>query len=132
MRYQHKPTVVEAVQWTGDNLEELQKFVPPEYRHNKIHEPMGLITNNGVVTIHKNDYIIKGALGEFYPCSPIIFELNYEVFKEKQNDLLTAVQDLERFANQLRMMEDPSQIEDGVYVADCVVELYDIVKRNQL
>lgn len=78
-KYRTKSVVKEAVQWTGNNLDELRDFVPEEFRHNKIHEPMGIITLEGVMTVSDGDYIIKGIKGEFYPCKPDIFEATYEI-----------------------------------------------------
>ena len=82
MKYRKKPIVIEAVKWTGTNLTELLNFVPKEIRHNKMHEPMGIITQEGVMTINEGDYIIKGIKGEFYPCKPDIFEMSYETVHE--------------------------------------------------
>ncbi len=87
MKFRKKPVIVEAVQWKGNNLEELKAFVPKEFRHNKIHEPMGIITRKGVMTISEGDWIIKGVHGEFYPCKPDIFEKTYEAVIEKPKPL---------------------------------------------
>jgi len=65
MKFRKKPVVIEAVQWTGKNLEELRSFVPEKFRHNKIHQPMGIVTPEGVLTISEGDWIIKGVSGEF-------------------------------------------------------------------
>jgi len=78
MKYRKKPVIIDAVQWTGKNLEELREFVPEAIRHNKIHQPMGIITLEGVMLVSEGDYIIKGVKGEFYPCKPDIFEMTYE------------------------------------------------------
>ena len=78
MKYRKKPAIIEAVQWLGDNLDELRSFVPEEFRHNKIHEPMGIVTRNGVMRVIEGDYIIKGVKGEFYTCDPEVFEMTYE------------------------------------------------------
>lgn len=82
MKFRTKPVVKEAVQWTGNNLDELCKFVPEEFRHNKIHQPMGIVTLEGVMTISEGDWIVKGLRGEFYPVKPDIFELTYERVEE--------------------------------------------------
>jgi len=87
MKFRKKPVIVEAVQWKGDNLEELKAFVPKEYRYNKIHKPMGIITLEGIMTISEGDWIIKGVHGEFYPCKPDIFEKTYEAVIEKPKPL---------------------------------------------
>lgn len=78
MKFRKKPVVVEAVQWNGNNLDELRAFVPEEFRHNKINQPMGIVTLEGVMTVSDGDWIIKGVRGEFYPCKPDIFEETYE------------------------------------------------------
>ena len=78
MKYRKKPVVIEAVQWTGNNLEELRAFVPEQHRNNKIHQPLGIVTLEGVMTVSEGDYVIKGIAGEFYPCKPDIFEKTYE------------------------------------------------------
>ena len=78
MKYRKKPVVIEAIKWTGENLDELRAFVPEEFRNNKIHQPLGLITLEGVLTISEGDYVIRGVKGEFYPCKPDIFEMTHE------------------------------------------------------
>jgi len=78
MRYRKKPVVIEAIQYTGENLDELRAFVPEEFRNNKIYEPLGIKTLEGVLNISQGDYIIKGVKGEFYPCKPDVFEMTYE------------------------------------------------------
>lgn len=78
MRFKTKPVIKEAVQWTGNNLDELLNFVPEEFRHNKVHQPMGIVTLEGVLTVSEGDWIIKGVNGEFYPCKPDVFEKTYE------------------------------------------------------
>lgn len=82
MKYRTKPIIKEAVQWTGNNLDELRAFVPEAFRHNKIHQPMGIVTFEGVMTISEGDWIIKGVKGEFYPCKPDVFEATYEAVDE--------------------------------------------------
>ena len=78
MRFRKKPVVIEAVQWTGENLDELRTFVPEEFRYNKIHSPLAVMTLEGPLTVSTGDWIIKGVKGEFYPCKPDIFEATYE------------------------------------------------------
>lgn len=48
-----------AIIWTGKNLDDLREFVPEEFRHNKITEPMGIKTRDGVKTISVGDWIIR-------------------------------------------------------------------------
>ena len=71
MKYRKKPVVIEAIQWTGDNVNKIVEFIG---QHNidygvylKIH------TLEGTMQASVGDYIIKGVQGEFYPCKPDIF-----------------------------------------------------------
>lgn len=75
--YRKKPVVIEAVQWTGDNWNELMELgcACSQTKDNKILIP----TLEGEMTANISDYIIKGIKGEFYPCKPDIFETTYEV-----------------------------------------------------
>lgn len=75
-KYRKKPVVIEAVQFTG-NFDEIEEFVggDAEYRPG-----VGLVvaTLEGPLHASRNDWIIKGVQGEFYPCKPDIFEATYE------------------------------------------------------
>jgi hypothetical protein len=78
-QYRKKPVVIEAVQWSGRNIEEVEGFVPPESLD---YEPgvktLHIKTLEGRMFAKHWDYIIKGVKGEFYPCKPDIFEATYE------------------------------------------------------
>lgn len=90
MKYRKKPVEIEAIQWKGDNLEEIVGFVGAKTL--EITEdvectfPKPTITNStlyintleGKMMVSNGDYIIKGVKGEFYPCKPDIFEQTYE------------------------------------------------------
>ncbi len=78
MKFRKKPIVVDAIRYTGDNLDELRAFVPECHRHNKVNEPLGIITLEGVMTISEGDWVIRGAVGEYYPCKPDAFEASFE------------------------------------------------------
>ena len=79
-KYRKKPVIIEAIQWNGKNLSEIDNF-------------MGRIVENKetILVIHTlegdmeasiGDYIIKGLNGEFYPCKPNIFAKTYEEVTE--------------------------------------------------
>ena len=78
-KFRKKPVVIEAVQWTGNNREEMEKFIPNTILAKKnAEEELAIGTLEGVMTASKNDWIIKGIHGEYYPCKPDIFEKTYE------------------------------------------------------
>jgi hypothetical protein len=39
-------------------------------------------TLNGLVLVKVNDYVIKGYLGEFYPCDESVFEETYDIVED--------------------------------------------------
>lgn len=75
--YMKKPQLIEAIQYTGDNLEEIQLWCG-----NHLTEfsdgTFGIQTLEGVMKASIGDYIIKGIKGEFYPCKPDIFDMTYD------------------------------------------------------
>ena len=75
--YVKKPVVIEACQWTGDNVEEIKKFVEPIAEYLEDVQAILIHTLEGDMTAEINDYIIKGIKGEFYPCKPDIFKETY-------------------------------------------------------
>ena len=94
MKYRKKPVVIEAIQWTGLNLEEIKSFVGESLQYDIIdsawragagvppHVDMVIKTLEGNHVCTKGDFIIKGVHGEFYPCKPDIFAKTYELVEE--------------------------------------------------
>ena len=77
MKYKKKPVIIEAIQWTGNNYDEVKAFIgnnANQSGYNNLH----IFTLEGVMTASAGDYIIKGVKGEFYPCKPDIFNETYE------------------------------------------------------
>lgn len=98
-KYKKKPLIIEAVQWTGDNLIEITAFlrkIPTEKiiseinsselaqknwkEHEKTlyHKGITIATLEGDMTASVSDYIIKGIEGDFYSCKEEIFNKTYE------------------------------------------------------
>ena len=109
-KYIKKPIEIEAIQWTGFNLEEIKSFVgnpliyeifdgayqagmaPPRVE-------MKIKTLEGEMQVSVGDYIIKGVKGEFYPCKPDIFVMTYEAKTENvapENETETLKKEIER------------------------------------
>jgi hypothetical protein len=78
MRYRTKPVEIEAVQWLGDNLDEIADFVgdDPRVRFNEF--GLYIFTLEGRMYATVGDYIIRGLRGEYYPCKPDVFVKKYE------------------------------------------------------
>ena len=89
--YTQKPIVIQALQWTGSNLEEIITFTDgspdvrsehadmkwEEYKDLVEKEGLKIYTLEGKMNANVGDYIIKGVRGEFYPCKQDIFEETY-------------------------------------------------------
>ncbi len=82
-RFRKKPVVIEAVQWTGTNVNEILDFC---LTRADVRVPNGdtttriiiISTLEGEMRADPKDWIIRGVKGEFYPCKPDIFEATYE------------------------------------------------------
>ena len=84
-KYIKKPVIIEALEWTGENIEEIYSFVgidKIEINKKSIDQEIGELyirTLEGAMHASIGDFIIKGIKGEFYPCKPDIFHNTYEV-----------------------------------------------------
>lgn len=81
MKFRSKPVVIEAFQWFGDNPEEADAFFGDTgARHHYYCSSGNLIirTLEGHMTANVFDWVIKGTIGEFYPCKDVVFKAKYE------------------------------------------------------
>lgn len=81
MKYVKKPIPVEAIQWTGSNVDEINDFISSgEYaiRGGSLY----IQTLEGEMLCPISSYVIKGVDGEFYACREDIFNKTYAAYKE--------------------------------------------------
>lgn len=92
MKYRKKPVVIDAIQWTGENLREVidftgkhpkwsEWFATWEDYEARVRADGGIfkiITLEGTMEATPGDWIIRGVKGEHYPCKPDIFAATYE------------------------------------------------------
>ena len=79
MKFRKKPVVIDAIQYSKKNIDEINKFITDgSLRYDPLRDLMFIKTLEGGMYITKNDWIIKGINGEFYPCKPDIFKKTYE------------------------------------------------------
>ena len=76
-KFKKRPTIIDAIQYTGDNRDEISQTlgVLSVINYGKsflIH------TLEGNMKVNPGDWVIKGIKGEFYPCKDEIFKLTYE------------------------------------------------------
>lgn len=86
-KYRKNPLVVEAIQWTGDNITELRtqfpNFIDSSWIVGKTNE-LFINTLEGPMHASVNDYIIMGIDGEFYACKPDKFAKTYTKVEGKE------------------------------------------------
>ena len=83
-KFKKKPIVIEAIQWDESNVKEILEWCNSEKRN--LHVEYSIIlpprlvieTLEGNMEVSKDDWIIKGVSGEFYPCKPDVFEKTYD------------------------------------------------------
>lgn len=79
MKYRKKPVVFEAIQYTGNNYDQICDFIGENLTNSKL-TPLIIETLEGNhISARIGDYIVKDAQGEFYTYKPDIFEQTYEV-----------------------------------------------------
>ena len=81
MKYRKKPIVIEAIQWTGGNPEEIYDFTGKHLTvgmNTDFKLTLEIDTLEGTMIATEGDFIIRGVNGELYPCKPDIFEKTYE------------------------------------------------------
>lgn len=82
-KYRKKPVEIEAIQYIGNNVEEVEEFVGNQLlRYNNTQEEndysLGIPTLECIMKASVGDYIIRGVRNEFYPCKPEIFRITYD------------------------------------------------------
>lgn len=93
MKYRKKPVVIEAWQFNGED-----GLRWPQWLHDYqsvsgrvcywLSGKLFIPTLEGLMEASPGDWIIRGVLGEIYPCKPDIFEMTYEI--EVEDNALTA------------------------------------------
>lgn len=88
MKFRKKPVVIEAVQLSTGNWQQIENWshgkVRPigDFTHPNDIKGMNIQTLEGVMFAEPSDWIIRGIKGEFYPCKPDIFAATYEEVAE--------------------------------------------------
>ena len=77
-KYVKKPIPIEAIQYDGSNLLELQQFAGSNVYLQDGYVYIRTIEGDMKMVNPTGDYLIKGVRGEFYFCEKSIFEETYE------------------------------------------------------
>lgn len=85
-RYKTKPCEIEAIQFIGNNLKEIEDYAGRKCTSASFRSSdcigITIETLEGNMHASVGDYIIKELRGEFYPCKPDVFEKKYEIITE--------------------------------------------------
>ena len=89
-KYHRLPTTIEAVQWTGDNYDEIRDW-SWDGKTNLValldDEPGTLMVYISIedqwVKVRKSWFIARGVMGEFYPIEREVFERSWEEAPEE-------------------------------------------------
>ena len=83
-RFRKKPVVIEAIQFTRENWQDVLMFTEGQAHTLTIEKRIDgkctciIPTLEGQHIANEGDWIIRGVQGEYYPCKPDIFEMTYE------------------------------------------------------
>ena len=89
MKYRKKPVVIEAIEWTGENFDEVKSWrgkADQLFIHYVNTDDLVIPTLEGDMHADVGDFIIRGVQGEFYPCKPDIFAETYEPVDDWNRD----------------------------------------------
>ncbi len=88
MKYRKKSIIIDAIQWTGENLREIidftglhqsaEKWSWKEYEEVVRVDGLKIFTIEGSLRAPVGWFIIRGVEGEYYPCDPNIFPKLHE------------------------------------------------------
>lgn len=78
MYYIKKPIPVEAIQWTGDNFDDIHDFIIGQPIVITTFNELVISTLEGEMKAPIGSWIIRGPLGEYYPCRKDVFEKTYD------------------------------------------------------
>lgn len=78
MKFRKKPMVIDAIQWTGHNTSDVLKFAGKMLVFPLKDVTVIINTLEGEMKAQVSDWIIRGVMGELYPCKPDVFEKTYE------------------------------------------------------
>lgn len=76
MTFRKRPLEVEAVQYTGENREEVRHFAAKQTE--LINGKLILFPYDSAVEAKPGDWVIKDVNGQAYPCKPDVFAATYD------------------------------------------------------
>ena len=114
-RYRKKPIVIEAIHWSGANYKDIVAFVGKQIKRSGDNVLL-IRTLEGTMQANIDDWIIRGVMGELYPCKPGIFDATYEaVHDDAQVDRAALHAKLEAAVRKVRALKGWRPAVDEMY-----------------
>lgn len=79
--YETKPCIIEAIQFTGDNYDEVLSFTGNKASKKIINDSpyLAIETLEGTMIAGEGAYVIRGVQGEYYFCDEKVFAKKYKL-----------------------------------------------------
>lgn len=77
-RYRHKPTEIVAVQWTGDNFEQVAFLVGSKTAFLNRATGLVVLTEHGPVDVEVGEHVVKG-INDSYPITAKTLDDSYDL-----------------------------------------------------
>lgn len=79
-KYRRKSTEIEAFQWNGEPAKEWPDWARTSMKiRYEISNLQIDVDTGGAARCNKGDWVVKGVVGEIYPCSNAVFQKVYEL-----------------------------------------------------
>lgn len=88
-KFRKRALDIEAVQWTGDNIDEVRRFTNNEADIDEATGELAIATLEGVMFTEPGGWVIRGIHGEFYACEASVFADSYDPVSDKPIDPLS-------------------------------------------
>lgn len=88
-RYRKRPMVIEAMQWTGDNIHQIWDWAGAQDVYGPTEKNLNSLiisTLEGKMRCNLGDFVLKGIRGELYPCEKSIFIESYEEVEDTSTE----------------------------------------------
>ena len=128
MKFRKKPIIVDAIQWTGENIEEVKSFALGSTCEIIFNDDIYIDTLEGLMYVNINDWIIKGVKNELYPCKDDIFNITYELVEPSTE--LGSNQGTDKISTINYYVKEPHDPHAGNYGPDGKWFYTDDLKKN--
>ena len=80
-RYRRRPAIVEAIQWLGNNLDEVECFMHGKCLYVQGNGNLFIDTRMGEERVYLTNYITKNVADDYSVCDAQTFNERYELWK---------------------------------------------------